>query len=67
MTPAQRTWAEEIFETGFVEMGSWHNRPQSNRPMWSLVEMELVEFDFGPRQSFLMTYGFMPKWSDPVC
>jgi hypothetical protein len=36
------------------------------RPLWTLVDMGLVEFDFGPVGSWLMTYGFMPKWGDPV-
>lgn len=38
-----------------------------NRPYWRLVEMGLAEFDFGPRNSWLSTYCFMPLWTDPVC
>lgn len=67
MTPSQRKWANEIFETGFVEFGSWSHRPQSNRAMWTLVVLGIVEMDFGPRGSWLKTQGFMPLWSDPVC
>lgn len=38
-----------------------------NKPSWTLVKEGLAQFDFGPRNSFLQTYVFMPLWTDPVC
>lgn len=67
MTRAQLRWAMEIFESGFVPFGTWFNRPQSNRAMWTLVSIGVAEMDFGPRNGWLKSYGFMPVWSDPVC
>lgn len=38
-----------------------------NRPVWKLVEMELLIFDWGPRGSWLKEQLFLPIWTDPVC
>lgn len=38
-----------------------------NKPSWKLVELGMAEMDMGPRDSWLMTYCFMPLWTDPVC
>lgn len=59
MTPAQKKWLEVLRETGFVECGGW-SRGQRNRPLRALVQMGLAEEGYGPRNSFLKVYGFMP-------
>lgn len=66
LTARQRYYAEQIFEKEYsaYNLFPWAAR---NRPKWKLVEMGLAEFDFGPRGSWLMTYCFMPVWSDPIC
>jgi hypothetical protein len=67
LTPAQRRECLLIYEKGFITMPSRTPRGLTRyRPLWTLVDMGLVEFDFGPVGSWLMTYGFMPKWGDPV-
>lgn len=57
--------ALEIHETGYREFYMFPYAGR-NKPAWKLVDMGLAIMDFGPRNSFLMTYCFMPVWSDPI-
>lgn len=66
LTPAQRREALLVFETGFTKRPLSYRGLPRNRALNRLEELGLVEFDFGPRNSWLRTYGFMPVWSDPV-
>lgn len=38
-----------------------------NKPLWTLLDMGLAEFGFGPKDCWLQTQGFIPLWQDPVC
>lgn len=66
LTKQQYKAAIIMFDSGSFEfyMFPFSNR---NRPAWKLVEMGLAIHDFGPRGAWLITYCFMPIWSDPVC
>lgn len=66
LSPKQREYAEYIFEHGYKAIQTFPYSAR-NRPCWHLVSMGLAEMDFGPRNEWLQSYGFMPIWSDPVC
>jgi hypothetical protein len=67
LTPAQRREAFLIFEQGFVVMPARSPRGLTRyKPLWALHNLDLVTFDFGPVGSWLKTYGFGAKWTDPV-
>jgi len=66
LTPAQRRELLRMHEHGFTAKPTSYRGMPRNRPLWALVEMGLAEFGWGPRGSWLTTYGFSPTWTDPV-
>lgn len=60
LTKGQAAFLKELRETGFIIHAVRFGASQRNRCGWALVDKGLAEFDFGPRDSFLQTYGFMP-------
>ena len=66
LSTKQREVAIEIHAEGYREFYMFPYAGR-NKPSWRLVELGLAEMDMGPRGSWLMTYCFMPVWSDPIC
>ena len=68
MTPAQQREYLLVIREGFVIFPPRTPRGLTRyKPLWALVEMGLIDFGFGPKGSWLQTYGFYPLWTDPVC
>ena len=61
LTKAQQRVYDEVYDTGFVECKVGFGTSQSNRPAWALVELELVDFGWGPREHMFQTQGFLPR------
>lgn len=59
LTKGEKAFLDELYQTGFIEHAVRFGASQRNRCGWSLVEKDLVVFDFGPRGCFLKTQGFM--------
>ena len=60
LTKAQKRELIGLVGTGFTEHRTAFGRSQSNGPLWSLCELGLAEFGWGPNGSFLTTQGFLP-------
>lgn len=60
LTAAQQRELQNLVATGFTECKSSFGDSQSNRPLWTLVDLGFAEFDWGPNGSWLKTQGFSP-------